>query len=55
VVRAIELSAVRYCPAQAMFSQLIPIDLKYSIYEDQGEGQRTLVKSGIYQPGGAEA
>jgi putative redox protein len=52
VIRAIELSAVRYCPAQAMFSQLIPIELKYSIFEDQGEGQRTLVKSGVYIPSG---
>jgi putative redox protein len=50
VVRAIELSAVRYCPAQAMFSKLFPIELKYHIFEDQGDGRRALVKSGVYTP-----
>jgi putative redox protein len=50
VVRSMELSAVRYCPAQAMFSQIMPIELKYHIYEDQGEGERELVKSGSYTP-----
>lgn len=44
VVRAIELSAVRYCPAQAMLSQVFPIALKYYIYEEGGE----LVVSGEY-------
>jgi putative redox protein len=48
VLRAIELSATRYCPAQAMFSKLMPIELKYHLYEDRGEGQRDLVKSGVY-------
>ena len=48
VRRAIELSATRYCPAQAMFSRIMPIELKYHIYEDQGEDQRALVKSGVY-------
>ena len=28
----------------------MPIALKYHIYEDRGEGQRDLVKSGIYTP-----
>ena len=48
VLRAIELSAVRYCPAQAMFAQIFPITLKYLIYEDM-DGQPRLVKSGEYQ------
>jgi putative redox protein len=48
VLRAIELSAVRYCPAQAMLGQIMPIELKYHIFEDQGEGRRALVKSGVY-------
>jgi putative redox protein len=48
VLRSIELSATRYCPAQAMFAKLMPIDLKYHIYEDQGDGKRTLVSSGVY-------
>ena len=50
VIRAIELSATRYCPAQAMLAKVFPIELKYNIYEDEGEGQATLVKSGIYVP-----
>ncbi len=55
VIRAIELSATRYCPAQAMFSKLMPIELKYHIYEDQGNGQRELVKSAVYAPAAQEA
>lgn len=50
VVRAIELSAVRYCPAQAMFSQIMPIKLIYHIYEAQDSGQPKLVVSGEYIP-----
>lgn len=49
VVRAIELSVTRYCPAHAMLSQIMPIELKYHIFEDQGSGQRKLVKSGEYR------
>ena len=48
VVRAIELSATRYCPAQAMLEKVFPIELHYSIYEDEGDGQRSLVSSGEY-------
>jgi putative redox protein len=50
LLRAIELSATRYCPAQAMFGKLMPIELKYNIFEDRGQEQRELVKSGIYTP-----
>ena len=49
VVRAIELSATRYCPAQAMFQNVFPMELKYHIYEDKGDGERELVKSGLYK------
>ncbi len=45
VLRAIELSAARYCPAQAMLSQVFPIALNYFIYDEGGE----LVSSGEYQ------
>jgi len=48
LLRAIELSATRYCPAQAMFSKLMPIEMRYHIYEEDGEGRRNLVKSGVY-------
>jgi putative redox protein len=50
LLRAIQLSATRYCPAQAMFSQLMPVELKYHIFEEQGAGPRELVKSGTYAP-----
>ena len=37
VARAIELSATRYCPAQAMLAQVFPMALKYFLYEEGGE------------------
>lgn len=48
VLRAIELSATRYCPAQAMFRHVFPIELKYQIFEDQGDGGRLLVQEGVF-------
>lgn len=48
--RAIELSATVYCPAHAMFGQIMPIELTYSIFEDQGNGQPELVTRGSYGP-----
>ncbi len=33
VERAIELSEQRYCPAQAMLAQVMPIELNYEIHE----------------------
>jgi putative redox protein len=50
VVRSIELSATRYCPAQAMFSKIFPIQMEYAIYEDLGGGVRELIKRGSYIP-----
>lgn len=50
VVRSIELSATKYCPAQAMLSKVVPMDLRYEIFEDEGGGRTKLVKQGIYQP-----
>jgi putative redox protein len=46
VVRAIELSATRYCPAQSMLAKVFPITLKYYIYDHNGE----LLITGTYQP-----
>ena len=46
VTRAIELSASRYCPAQAMLEKAMPIELKYHIFEDQGEEEPVHVTSG---------
>ncbi len=50
VVRSIELSATKYCPAQAMLSKVVPIELLYEIYEDEGEGKKRLVKQGNFIP-----
>ena len=50
VVRSIELSSTRYCPAQGMFKKVFPIELVYNIYEDEGDGKRRLVTRGEYQP-----
>jgi putative redox protein len=33
VVRAVELSETKYCPAQAMFKNVAPMDLKITILE----------------------
>ena len=35
VTRAMQLSADSYCPAQAMLGKVIPLDLKYFIYEGE--------------------
>lgn len=50
VVRSIELSATKYCPAQAMLGKVVPMDLVYEIYEDEGNQKIRLVKQGKYQP-----
>jgi len=49
VVRSIELSATRYCPAQAMLRKVFPMELRYEIYEDKGQGKRRLAKEGLWQ------
>jgi len=48
VVRSIELSATTYCSAQAMFAHIMPIVLRFSIFEDLGDGRQELVTSGSY-------
>lgn len=49
LVRSIQLSAEKYCPAQAMLSKTMPISLRYHIFEDEGEGARRLVQSGEFE------
>lgn len=46
--RAIDLSATKYCPAQAMLGKVFPIDLVYEIYEDECSGEKRLAKKGVY-------
>ena len=45
VLRAIELSTERYCPAQAMLGKAFPMQLVYKIFDEDG---KTLVKQGEY-------
>ena len=49
LVRAIELSVTKYCPVHAMLEKAFPIDIYYSIYEDEGQGEKKLVKQGTYR------
>lgn len=44
LVRAIELSATRYCPAQAMLSGVFPIRMEYEIFEGGGEARKLSAK-----------
>ncbi len=46
VTRAMELSADAYCPAQAMIGKIIPITLKYFIYEGEKISDAKLVIEG---------
>ena len=49
VRRAIELSATKYCPAQAMLGKVVPMELRYEIYEGESAESAT-VKTGTYTP-----
>ena len=52
VLRAIELSETKYCPAQAMLGKVVPMELVYEIFEDEGSGKKRPVKQGVCQPQG---
>lgn len=45
VIRAIELSAEKYCPAQAMLEKAFPIRLTYKIFD---ASTKTLIHEGEY-------
>ena len=49
VLRSIELTATKYCPAQIMLEQAFPMDLQYEIYEDEGDGGKRLTYQGVWQ------
>jgi putative redox protein len=49
LVRAIELSATRYCPAQAMLSSVFPVKMEYEVFEGEGEGKKPTFK-GTWAP-----
>ena len=44
ILRAIELSLTKYCSVHATLHNAFPLDLHYSIYEDD-----ELIKQGVYQ------
>ncbi len=46
MTRALELSADTYCPAQAMLGKVIPLELKYYIYEGENLESAELVLEG---------
>jgi putative redox protein len=48
VLRAIELSATKYCPVQAMLEQAFPIEMHYEIYEQEEGDNRRLTHFGAW-------
>jgi len=46
LLTAIDRSVKKYCPVHAMLKSAFPIELRYSIHEDAGNGVRSLVKQG---------
>jgi putative redox protein len=49
VLRGIELSFTKYCPVQKMLEGAFPMDLRYEIFEDEGNGNRRLTSQGHWQ------
>ncbi len=49
LLRAIELSSTKYCPVQAMLGRVVPIDIRYQIFEAEGSTTDRLVKQGVYK------
>jgi len=48
--RSIELSFTKYCPAQAMLAKVVPMELRYEIYEGESAQERKLIKTGRFIP-----
>jgi len=44
VRRAIELTAGSYCPAQAMLGKIMPIKLRYQIFEAKGDEKKLVIE-----------
>ena len=49
VLRSIELTAMKYCPAQIMLEKAFPMELQYEIYEDEANGNKQLTFQGVWQ------
>ena len=48
--RSIELSFTKYFPAQAMLAKVVPMELRYEIYEGESAQERKLIKTGRFIP-----
>jgi putative redox protein len=48
LITAIDRSIKKYCPVHAMLRQVFPIEVRYSIHEDNGNGAFSLVKEGVF-------
>jgi putative redox protein len=49
LLRSIELSVTKYCPAFAMLEKAFPIQICYEIYEEGANGDRVLRYQGTWQ------
>ena len=49
VLRSIELTADKYCPASAMLEKAFPMQLHYEIYEEVDGGDARLVVKGLWE------
>ena len=49
VLRSIELTATKYCPAQIMLEKVFPMTLHYEIFEDEADGNKQLTFQGVWQ------
>ena len=48
VLRSIDLTATKYCPAQIMLEKAFPMELQYEIYEDGTNGNKQLTFQGVW-------
>jgi uncharacterized OsmC-like protein len=48
LLRAIELSVTRYCPAHGMLGKVVPFELHYHILEAEDAADR-LVREGVHR------
>ena len=49
VLRSIELTATKYCPAQIMLEKAFPMTMHYEIFEDEADGNKQLTFQGVWQ------
>jgi putative redox protein len=49
MLRSIDLTTTKYCPAQIMLEKAFPMALQYEIYEDGSDGSKQLTFQGVWQ------